>query len=158
MQLIEKRKQIVDKYNSRVSKFKLSYDRYKHNIYFYGKLIIFLILAFIWLYFPSKWIQFGIVPALFEIGFFYITLNLIITFLRRVTVRIYLQKQKYTSEHYDNFTLGIERISHFLIHFIFLISLLYFFGIDIKLFLTSISIFAVAIVLIFKEYISNFIN
>jgi len=88
----------------------------------------------------------------------YLGLNLLFHYLRILLLRAYLRKHKYPPTHYDNLVLAINKLSIFAYHIIFIFLLFGILGVQITTFLTSISIFAVALVLIFREYIVNFIN
>lgn len=92
-----------------------------------------------------------------RILFYYFLLNIIFNYARLLINYIYLKKNKYSIDYVDNFVLGIDRISFFLNHFVFFFVFIHLIGIDIKSLFTSLSIIAVAIVLIFKEYIANFL-
>ncbi len=123
----------------------------------YG-LFFFIILGAFLYYFPKDWIEYGILPAIILIAFYYVALNLLVGLVRAFIVFVYKKRNKYSYDYYDNFILGIERVSFLVTNFLFFFLFLYLMNIEIKEFITSISIFAVALVLIFKEYISNMIN
>jgi small-conductance mechanosensitive channel len=93
-----------------------------------------------------------------NILFYYLLLNSIFNISRLIIIYIYLKKNNLSYDHYDNFTLGINRISFFFNHFIFALIFINTFLINIKELLTAISLIAVAVVLIFKDYIANFMN
>ncbi len=129
----------------------------KFNIYY--KIIILIVLWFLLSNFPSRWIlQYGIVPGMIEILFYYVALNLGFSFARISIVSIYKRKNNFATDYFDNFILGIGRVSFLLTNIVFVFVFLYLIGLDIREFLTSISLFAVALVLIFKDYISNVLN
>lgn len=123
-----------------------------------NEIFILIILWSILFYFPRKWIQYGTLPAIIEIIFYYFTLSLIIDFFKSFFVFLYKKKHGFTFDYYDNFILGIERVSFLMLNFIFFFFFLYLINVNIKDFMTSISIFAAALVLMFKDYISNMIN
>ncbi|MDA3855160.1 MAG: mechanosensitive ion channel [Candidatus Woesearchaeota archaeon] len=93
-----------------------------------------------------------------DVIFYYILLNLIFNMSRLTIIYLYLRRNKLSQDHSDNFTLGINSISFFLNHFIFVLIFINTFVINLKDLLTTISLVAVAFVLIFKDYISNFMN
>ena len=120
-----------------------------------------IILVILWsflFYFPKKWIEYGLLPAIIEILFYYFALSLLMGFIKTFFVFLYKKKNEYTADYNDNFILGIDRVSLLILNLTFFFLFLYLLNIDIKDFVTSISIFAVALVLIFKDYISNMIN
>lgn len=123
-----------------------------------NEVIILIILWSILFYFPRKWIQYGTLPAVIEIIFYYFILSLIIEFFKSFFVFLYKKKHEFTIDYYDNFILGIERLSFLMLNIIFFFFFLYLINVNIKEFMTSISIFAAALVLMFKDYISNMIN
>jgi small-conductance mechanosensitive channel len=90
--------------------------------------------------------------------FNYLLLNLIFNYGKLFIIFIYFKKNKLQTGYTDNLTVGVERVSFFLNHFIFILIVVDLLFIEIKLLLTSLSIVAVALVLIFKDYISNFLN
>ena len=120
--------------------------------------IILIILWSFLFYFDKKWILYGILPAILEILFYYFALSLLMSFIKSFFVFLYKKKNEHTSDYYDNFILGIDRVSFLALNIGFFFFFLYLINVNIQNFITSISIFAVALVLIFKDYISNMIN
>jgi small-conductance mechanosensitive channel len=127
----------------------------KRKIKLVLKILILVLLISLKSYFPQAWISYGLFPAIFEIVLFYISLDLIFHILRNLIVSIYRRKHKIDINEQDNFILGIDKSTFFFIHFIFVISLLYFFGVNIQAFLTTLGIFAVGLAIIFKEILAN---
>ena len=119
---------------------------------------ILIILWSLLFYFPKKWVEYGLLPAVIEILFYYFALSLLMGFIKSFFVFLYKKKNEYTPDYFDNFILGIDRVSFLILNLTFFFLFLYLLNINIKDFMTSISIFAVALVLIFKDYIANMIN
>lgn len=88
--------------------------------------------------------------------FFYITGVLIIDFSRLALIEIYLRRYKEKAQ--PNFILGINRIASIISFIILLLTALIIFDIELYQVFTSLSIVAAAIAIVFKDYISNFIN
>lgn len=120
--------------------------------------IILVILWSLLFYFPKKWVEYGLLPAVIEILFYYFALSLLMGFVKSFFVFLYKKKNEYTPDYFDNFILGIDRVSLLILNLTFFFLFLYLLNVNIRDFMTSISIFAVALVLIFKDYISNMIN
>lgn len=92
------------------------------------------------------------------IAFWYLVINIVINVSRVVAVRTYLRRKQLPAKHKDNFTTGLKRVSTLLSHVAFFFVLLHLLGIEITQFFTSISLVAVALVLIFREYLANFLS
>ena len=126
--------------------------------YFFLKLCLLFLLIFLKVYFPYTWINHGIFPALGEIVLFYISLTLVANVFRILLVSLYRKRHKYSSDHYDNLIIGLDRVFFLVVHIIFFFSFLFFFGVEMKVFLTTIGIFVVGIAIIFKENLSNIVD
>lgn len=96
----------------------------------------------------------NIIPTLF----FYLTSVIIVSFGRILLVALYLKRQNKESDFRDNYIVGINRIASILYTAILIISIPYYFNINVREFFTSISIVAAAIAIITREYIVNIIN
>lgn len=108
--------------------------------------------------YPEKFddlrVQGNIVPSLL----YYLIGILIVSSVRISMVYLYLKRRQRESDFKDNYILGINRIASILSVFVLFLSVLYYFQIDTQQFLTSISIVAAAIAIVFREYIVNSIN
>lgn len=93
-----------------------------------------------------------------KIVVWYLIINVVFNYMKSVLIKLYLRKHNLDLGFKDNFTVSIKRISFALNHIIFFFVLLSILGIRLMDILTGISLFAVAITLIFKDYVSNFIN
>lgn len=89
---------------------------------------------------------------------FFTLSTLSISIIRFIVVYFYIKKNRLKSDVKDNFILGINRIVSVINTLFIITTLMYFVGIDPKTFLTSITIVAAAIALIFKDYLTNMIN
>ncbi|WP_026904944.1 mechanosensitive ion channel family protein [Pedobacter glucosidilyticus] len=81
-----------------------------------------------------------------------------ISVVRLIIIYWYVRKNNLKANIKDNFILGINRIVSVLNTVFLIIAIMVFMGIDPIKFLTSITIVAAAIALIFKEYVTNMIN
>ncbi|MFT4250223.1 MAG: mechanosensitive ion channel family protein [Candidatus Woesearchaeota archaeon] len=88
----------------------------------------------------------------------YFSLTFFFSLVRIGVVKSYLTRRGLSSDHVDNFTLGMRRLASATAHFIFVFVLLHLLGIRLGQLFTSISIFVVGIVLLTREYILNFVN
>ncbi|NVJ47351.1 MAG: mechanosensitive ion channel family protein [Cytophagia bacterium] len=127
-------------------------------IYFFLKLILLVAGLVLRYMYPDKFedlrAQGNIVPALL----YYLIGILIVSSVRISMVYLYLKRTQRESDFKDNYILGINRIASILSVFVLFLSVLYYFQIDTQQFLTSISIVAAAIAIVFREYIVNSIN
>lgn len=124
----------------------------------YYKLIVLVILIVFGYFYREAILEHPFLTFVLRIIIYYLALNLIFNYGRLFIIYLYLKRNKLPSNHYDNFILGIDRLSLFLNHLIFAFIFIYLIGIDILNLMTTLSIIAVALVLIFKEYIANFLN
>ena len=90
--------------------------------------------------------------------FFYLLINLVFSYTRVFIIYIYHQKNNLPKDHTDNFTIGVSNLIFFISSVIFFFTFLYLLGIELIQLFTTLSIVAVAIVLIFREYIVNFLS
>jgi small-conductance mechanosensitive channel len=88
----------------------------------------------------------------------FLTANILIDVLHNVVVLWYMRKIRQQHEVRGNFVLGINRISAVLNAVFVIIALMLLFKIDPREFITSITIVAAAIALIFRDYITNMIS
>jgi small-conductance mechanosensitive channel len=95
---------------------------------------------------------------LFQIGLWYALIEIILSIIRSIMLTAYRVKYNYEYNHYDNYTAAIIHILTAAKLFVLFAVFLSIFNIKITQFLTSISIVAVALVLIFKEHITNLVN
>lgn len=89
---------------------------------------------------------------------YYLAGNLLVSLGRISLVNLYLKRKQRESDFKDNYILGINRLASILSVFVIFFALLYYFEMEPREFLTSISIVAAAIAITFREYIVNSIN
>lgn len=130
----------------------------KRKVMLYFQLLILVTLIILQYFYPLRWIQFGIFPALLELALFYVSVSFLINIIRVFFVSFYRKKNNLAPDYYDNLILAFDNLTSVTIYTVFLILLFYLLGVDMKSFFTSIALFAVAITLIFKDIIVNFIN
>jgi len=89
----------------------------------------------------------------------FLTANIVIATIRIILLSWYKRRSLYFQKSSrGSFVLGINRIASVLNAIVIIFSLMLAFGIDPREFLTSITIVAAAIALIFKDYITNMIS
>lgn len=129
------------------------------------RIFIFKVLLYLLVFYLSKFFQPFIqwaaeINGLHDIiGAFLFLLgaNILISFIRMITARIYIRKHRDENIH-PNFLLGITWISNILNSIVFVSALIMAFGLRPFEFLTSLTIVAAAIAIVSKEYITNMIN
>ena len=130
----------------------------KKRLFFLIKLIL-VVVGLVWRYrFPDSYDQLKLDGRILPTLFFYLTSVLLVSFGRISLVYLYLKRQNKESDFRDNYIVGINRIASILYGVILIISIPYYFNIEVKEFFTSISIVAAAIAIISREYLVNMIN
>ena len=122
------------------------------------KLFLLIVLSLVGYLLQDFFQEAEFLAQLYGLVIFYIILNIIIGFVSSLIIFLYKKKNKFQESHLDNFTIGISRLSLFIINAIFVLVSVHILFVNILTLATSLTIVAVAIVLIFKDYISNFIN
>jgi len=84
--------------------------------------------------------------------------SLSLNLIRFFTVTAYRRRSLLPVGERDNFILGIDSLSNLIVFIVMLASVFAVFEIAFQTFLTSISLVAVALVLIFRDYISNYLD
>lgn len=84
-------------------------------------------------------------------------INVTINALRIFIVSSHRQRREISNEEHDNFTVGVNAIVNAATVFAVILFIFIFFDIEVRSFLNSIAIFAVALTLIFQEFIKNFL-
>ncbi len=131
----------------------------KERVIFFIKLLIFLAL----LYFnhiqePDLYVKYPTLDKLTNALALFLSANLLISLGWLIIISWYIRKNQLKTNVKDNFVLGINRIASVLNTVFFIVAVMLFFDIHPKQFLTSISIVAAAIALLFRDYITNMIN
>lgn len=116
----------------------------------------FIVLIFVGVY--SR--EYGIfwLNTLIRLILVYILLNIFFHVIFEIIMLVYRKKYNLNKDHRDNFVNGINGLLFFFSNVIFILIVLTTLNIDVFSLLTSLTIVAVAIVLTFKEFISNFLN
>lgn len=138
----------------------LSFDLVHKNIIYplFSKFTLLVVLILAGYLFQDFFETFENLGQLFGLLIFYMILTIIFEYGSSLIIFLYRKKNKLQTSHIDNFTIGIGRLSFFLAHAIFVLVSIHILFINILTLATSLTIVAVAMVLIFKDYISNFIN
>ncbi len=121
-----------------------------------GKLTLLVALFFIDYYGIASHLPLS--GQLLTLGLYYVGISILGSWIRILLLNQYLRRNNLLATHVDNFTIGIKRIVSIIVHLVFLGVFFSMLGIQITQFFTSISLFAVALTLIFKEYITNFLS
>ncbi len=82
----------------------------------------------------------------------------ILTLCLQIFAYIYRKRKKLPTQQHDNIIAGLQNIYFLVMAIAILIAFLSLFGIEISSLLTSISIFAAAIAILSKDYVSNIIS
>lgn len=122
------------------------------------KLIIFVVLLYLYFDNPELYKTAPLIAKTSKVLLFFMLASFSVSVIRYSVIYLYIRKNKLKSNIKDNFILGINRIVSVFNTLFFVVSIMYFFGIDPLKFLTSITIVAAAIALIFKDYVTNMIN
>lgn len=130
----------------------------KKRLRFLFKVLIFVIAIVALNYFRNEIIKFGVPDYIIQAVRFYLSADLVISFIRLVIVFIYERKNRINRGSKNNFILGINQISNILHTFNLIGSSLALFGLNPINLITSLSIVAAAIAIISKDYIANMIN
>lgn len=88
---------------------------------------------------------------------FYLISNIVIGFVKLLVISFYLRRTRQEFNR-DNFVLGVEQIADLASVISIIISVSLIFDVNLISFLTSLSVVAAALAIIFKDYISNMIN
>ncbi|MFT4260994.1 MAG: mechanosensitive ion channel family protein [Candidatus Woesearchaeota archaeon] len=143
---------------TKLSFFKVFLPITRHSLHIYTKLILLAVFILFNSLIPESFYDITLIRIII-IGIpSYLIINIIFSYFRAVFIKLYIRKHNYKIDHNDNYTIGIKRLTLFFGNFLFVLVLFGLIGISITEFLTSIGLFAVAITLIFKDYINNFIN
>ncbi|MFN6944195.1 MAG: mechanosensitive ion channel family protein [Cytophagaceae bacterium] len=119
------------------------------------QLLTFIGLAYLAFYYPQlRHPEFSIIRSLL----FLATSLLFVSIARMTILFLYIKRKRRNISYKDNFVLGINQFASILSLFAFIGAVFIFFRIDSRELFTSLSIFAVALTLIFKDYIANTIN
>jgi len=141
-----------------ISAKRLKLKENRKRVVFVLKFILFLFLVYIQIRYPRLGEDYGFTAFYIEVILFYLKAHLIISISRLILVYIYIKRNQLKDDFKDNFILAVNRIASLLSFIAVLLTILFFFRVDPKELLTSLSIVAVALTLIFKDYISNLIN
>ncbi len=140
-------------------KNKLNPLKYFHFFYsVYYKIVFLFMIIFVWFENYELISSNETIYNTFFLVFNYFLLSIIFNYGKLAILFIYFRKNGFHREHQDNLTIGIKRLAFFLNYLIFILLVIHTFVVDVRNLFTSLSIFAVALVLVFKDYISNFLN
>lgn len=95
---------------------------------------------------------------LVELFIVVLTTFTVVSIVRIALVSSYRRRLKLEPGEQDNFVIGIDSLANLIIVGVSLASLLPIFGVSFTQFLTSLSLFAVALAWLFKEYFTNFFD
>lgn len=130
--------------------------KYKIPFVFFGKIIVFFILLSLFFYADSilehKWVN-----QLFRGINTFLIPSIIFSIIRVVIISLYNARHANKSVR-GNFVLGINRLTTILNGTFLIVGIMVVFGINPLEFLTSLTIVAMAIALIFRDYITNMLS
>jgi small-conductance mechanosensitive channel len=95
-----------------------------------------------------------IIRSIIQFAIFFSIINLVTAAL----IMIYRLRKNIPYKFTDNVILGVNNLYYLMVSFGIIVMIIGFFGVNFKELLTSLSIFAAALAIIFKEYISSLIN
>ncbi len=122
------------------------------------KLFIFVVLLYFNFDQPEFYKAAPFIAKASRVLLFFMLASFSVSVLRYSVIYVYIRKNKLKNNIKDNFILGINRIVSVFNTLFLVVSLMYLFDIDPLKFVTSITIVAAAIALIFKDYVTNMIN
>lgn len=88
----------------------------------------------------------------------YLTASVVFHLIRASLISAYRKRNKLKKGERDNFVLGMNSLVELVTFFVTFLAGLWVLDIPFQTFLTSISLVAVALVLIFRDYISNYLD
>jgi len=122
------------------------------------KTIIFVLLVYTRISEPAFFVHYHWIVSLNSALIVFLGPSVAVSFLRLIIIYWYIRKHQLKPNIKDNFILGINRIVSILNTAFGAVAFMIFLGIKPLEFLTSITIVAAAIAIIFKDYITNMIN
>jgi small-conductance mechanosensitive channel len=122
------------------------------------KLLIFVVLLYFNFDKPEFYHAAPFIAKASKVLLFFMLASFSVSVLRYSVIYLYIRKNRLVSNIKDNFILGINRIVSVFNTLFLVFSVMYLFDIDPLKFVTSITIVAAAIALIFKDYVTNMIN
>lgn len=129
----------------------------RNLFYLILRIIMYIFIVFILFYF-SKDFSTTRIFFILKLLFYYFNIYFVFIIIKYILIFFYMTKYNYDVNHIDNITIAIQRIGFLFVNITFFFVFLNVLGIKFLGLLTSISIFAVALVLIFKDYITNLLN
>ncbi len=121
------------------------------------KLLVWLLLNGSFLYFDSFYTMHPVALQVAYGGNLFLTTAIMISIGRFIIIAFYSRRNA-SQKVRGNFVLGINRVAAILNVVFFVIAIMIAFGINPKEFITSMTIVAMAIAVIFREYIANMIS
>ena len=103
-------------------------------------------------------LPFGIGAEIIVLAITTLAINILASGIRFFVVSSHRTRRGYTSEDRDNFTIGMNAIVNVVTVAGCIIAFFLIFDIEVRTFLNSIALFAVALTLIFQEYIKSTLN
>jgi len=88
----------------------------------------------------------------------FLVVSSVFDLIRFVTIASYRKRSLLPVGQLDNFVLGVDSLSNLFVFVVVVASAFVIFDIALQTFIASISLFAVALVLIFRDYISNYLD
>lgn len=130
----------------------------RDRLFFVLKVVLWVLITYS---FTTDTDVYGVYPRLREIAYgmnTFLTGSVVISIGQFIFISLYRRQNKKNNRVRGNYILGITQIATLLNVIFLVLGLMLVFGINPKEFLTSITIVAMAIALLFREYITNMIS
>lgn len=124
---------------------------------FVVKLVLVIILTTVNIQFPMEIKAVSWLPQLLKGVLSFLIPSIILSFVRFIIIILYNTRHKHRPVR-GNFVLGINRLTAVLNTVFAIVSIMITFGIDPRDFITSMTIVAMAIAVLFRDYITNMIS
>lgn len=130
----------------------------KKKVIFVGKVILMLFISFSFSQYAEFYAAHDTFKRVVTAFNTFLTAHVIISFGRYLLISWYLRRNKKNDSVRGSFVLGVNQIAAIVNVAFVIIGLMIAFGIDPAKFLTSITLVAMAIALLFRDYITNMIS
>jgi small-conductance mechanosensitive channel len=95
---------------------------------------------------------------LLSLAFSIIITNITLNVVRIIVVSGHRKRRNIPNEEHDNFTVGLNALVNIATLLATIVAVFIVFDIEFRSFLSSIALFAVALAIIFQDFIKNFLN
>ena len=110
-------------------------------------------------WFVDGWLSvLGLPGQLVTLVLYYVGITFAFNLAQSLLMSYYLRRHSLGVEYRDSFTIVLRRVSSLLAHVVFFVVALYVLGVNLSQFVTALSLFAVALVILFTEHLGKLIN